>query len=228
MPPFTPPPAIQSVKPNGLWSRPSAPWANGVRPNSPRPDDERLVEQPALLAGRCSKRGDRLVDGAGVVLVAVLQVAVLVPAVVADARAGELDEPHAPLDQPAGEQALPAEAGAFRWSWRRGRTSACVAVGLVRQVHQVRARPSASGRRVRSWRWPIRPHRRGPAARADLRVELLEQVELVPLQAGGRFAAARCWRPAGSPAREDRALIASPAESRCRNCRARRAESGRR
>ncbi|GIS59854.1 MAG: hypothetical protein CM1200mP2_20790 [Planctomycetaceae bacterium] len=34
-PPLMPPPAIQTLKPNGLWSRPSVPCANGVRPNSP-------------------------------------------------------------------------------------------------------------------------------------------------------------------------------------------------
>ena len=33
----------------------------------------------------------------------------LVPAVGADAGAEQLDEPHAPLDQPPGDQALPGE-----------------------------------------------------------------------------------------------------------------------
>ena len=111
MPPLTPPPASQTVKPNGLWSRPSEPCANGVRPNSPAQTTSVVVEQPAgLQVGQ--QAGDRLIDGPGVVLVARLEVAVLVPAVVADARAGQLDEPHAALDQPPGEQALPAEDAA--------------------------------------------------------------------------------------------------------------------
>src|SRR5262249_28265647 len=69
------------------------------------PDDERRIEQAARLEVP-EQAGDRLIDGAGVVLVAAAQVAVLVPAVVADVRAGQLDEPGAALDQPAGDQAL--------------------------------------------------------------------------------------------------------------------------
>src|SRR5205085_2529946 len=34
-PPFAPPPAIQIVKPQGLWSRPRPLSLKGVRPNSP-------------------------------------------------------------------------------------------------------------------------------------------------------------------------------------------------
>ena len=66
---------------------------------SSRPRALRSVEQ-----GR-----DRLVDGAGVVFVAVLQVGVLVPAVAADGGTQELDEPHAPLDQAPGDQAFAGE-----------------------------------------------------------------------------------------------------------------------
>ena len=104
-----PPPASQSEKPNGLWSRPSVPWANGVRPNSPaqttsvsssRPRCFRSFEQP----------GDRLIDRPGVVVVAVLQACRAGPSGRAPhAGAGQLDEPHAALDEPPGEQALPAE-----------------------------------------------------------------------------------------------------------------------
>ena len=83
MPPLTPPPASQIVKPNGLWSRPSLPWANGVRPNSPAQTTSVVVEQAARFRS-FSSAGDRLIDGAGVVLVALLQAAVLVPAVAAD------------------------------------------------------------------------------------------------------------------------------------------------
>ena len=35
MPPLTPPPAIQTRKPYGLWSRPSPFSETGMRPNSP-------------------------------------------------------------------------------------------------------------------------------------------------------------------------------------------------
>ena len=69
------------------------------------PDDQRRIEQAAGLEVR-EQAGDRLIDGAGVVLVALLQVAVLVPAIVADVRAGQLDEAGAALDQAAGDQAL--------------------------------------------------------------------------------------------------------------------------
>ena len=56
-PGFTPPPAIQIVKPQGLWSRPSPFSLNGVRPNSPPqttsvslsiPRDLRSVSNPAI------------------------------------------------------------------------------------------------------------------------------------------------------------------------------------
>src|SRR5262249_58829212 len=70
------------------------------------PDDQSLVQQPAPLQVP-EQAGDRPVDGPGVVLVAGLEVAVLVPAVGPDdARAEDLDEPHAPLDQAPGDQAL--------------------------------------------------------------------------------------------------------------------------
>ena len=79
-----------------------------MRPNSPPQTTSVDVEQAARLEVR-EQAGDRLVDGAGVVLVAVLEVAVLVPAVGADARAEQLDEPDAPLDQPPGDQAFAGE-----------------------------------------------------------------------------------------------------------------------
>ena len=55
-PPLTPPPAIQMVKPNGLWSRPSEPWAIGRAAELAGPDDQRLVEQAASLADRAAAR----------------------------------------------------------------------------------------------------------------------------------------------------------------------------
>ena len=64
MPAFTPPPASHIVKPCGLWSRPSLPWAAGVRPNSPPQRTSVSFEQAAALqvasAGRrsaCRPRG---------------------------------------------------------------------------------------------------------------------------------------------------------------------------
>ena len=88
----------------------------------------------------------------------------LVPAVVAEAGAGQLDEPHAALDQPPGEQALPGERRRALASSRRGRTAAA-SPRFRPSCPSGRARPSASGRPARSWRSPIRPRRRGPAAR---------------------------------------------------------------
>ena len=107
VPPLAPPPASQTVKPKGLWSRPSVPWAKGVPAELAGPDDQRLVEQAAALEVG-EQAGDRLVDGAGVGLVVLPQIAVGVPGVgVAGVDGdGQLDEPHAALDQPAGEQAV--------------------------------------------------------------------------------------------------------------------------
>src|SRR5262249_55546955 len=75
------------------------------------PDDQGGVEQAAAL--EVGEQGaDGLVDGAGGVLVPLLEGAGLVPAVgAADGGAGQLEEPHAPLDQAAGQQALAGEDG---------------------------------------------------------------------------------------------------------------------
>src|SRR5207253_1899848 len=72
------------------------------------PDNQRRVQQAARLEV-LEQAGYRPIDRPGVVLVAALQVAVLVPAVVADVRAQQLDEAHAALHQPASQQTLPAE-----------------------------------------------------------------------------------------------------------------------
>src|SRR5262245_47298272 len=53
--------------------------------------------------------GDRLIGGAGIVLVAGFQSPVLVPAVGADAWAKHLNEADAALDQSPGEEALARE-----------------------------------------------------------------------------------------------------------------------
>ena len=67
------------------------------------PDDERVVEQAALLEVLDQRRRG-LVGVLAVLLEVVDQVAVLVPRLVE-----ELHEPHAALDQPAGEQAVVGE-----------------------------------------------------------------------------------------------------------------------
>ena len=69
------------------------------------PDHEGRFEQASTLEV-AEQRRDRLVDRAGVVLVALLQLPVLVPAITTDLRAGAFHESNAPLDQPAGEQAF--------------------------------------------------------------------------------------------------------------------------
>ena len=85
------------------WSRP-LPWAIGVRPNSPPQIDQRVVEHAALLqvldrARPCAwstslaATGDVVLDAAVVVPVAVV----------------ELDEAHAALGQPPGQQAVGRE-----------------------------------------------------------------------------------------------------------------------
>ena len=60
----------------------------------------------------------------------------LVPAVVAEVRAEQLDEPHAPLDQPAGDQALPAED--FASSGSIEAVELLRRLGLLGQVDQLR------------------------------------------------------------------------------------------
>ena len=67
------------------------------------PDDQRLVEQAALLEV-LDQGGAGLVGVVAVLLEVVDQVAVLVPGFVE-----ELHEAHAPLDQPAGQQAVVGE-----------------------------------------------------------------------------------------------------------------------
>ena len=79
-----------------------------MRPNSP-PQTTRVLSSRPRAFRSLSKAGDRLVDGAGVVLMALLEIAVLVPAVGADVGTEQLDEPHAALDQPPGDQAFAGE-----------------------------------------------------------------------------------------------------------------------
>ena len=107
MPALTPPPAIHMVKPYGLWSRP-LPFSDiGVRPNSPpqttsvwssRPRRFRSLSRPATGWSMARQ----------ILAWFAFDVGVGVPP--AARAAVELDEPHAALDQAAGQQAEPAEA----------------------------------------------------------------------------------------------------------------------
>ena len=72
------------------------------------PDNERRGQEPAV-AEVADQGRDRLVYCPGVVLVALAEVFVLVPAVAAGVRAGEFHKPHAPLHHPSGKQALGGE-----------------------------------------------------------------------------------------------------------------------
>src|SRR5688572_5298840 len=67
------------------------------------PNDKRIVEQPALLQVEHQPRGG-LIDVARHRLDALRQIAVMVPAAMI-----KLNEPHAPLSQPAGLQAVRRE-----------------------------------------------------------------------------------------------------------------------
>ncbi len=78
------------------------------------PDDQRVVEQAALLEVR-DEGGRRLIGVAALAGDLGGQVRVLVPAAVE-----ELDEPHAALGQPAGQQAVGGERPGL--ARRRGRT----------------------------------------------------------------------------------------------------------
>ena len=72
------------------------------------PDDERVVEQTSLFEV-AEERGDGAIDVSGKMFM-IAHVAVRIP-VVRRARINHFDEPDAALDEPAGDQALPAETG---------------------------------------------------------------------------------------------------------------------
>ena len=106
---MTPPPASQTEKPQWLWSRPMPGLpltisTAGVRPNSPPQRTSVSSNSPrclrsvrrAAIAWSQSWASLRWFSGDVVVAVPGLDVAVV-----------ELDEPHAPLDQAAGDQELP-------------------------------------------------------------------------------------------------------------------------
>src|SRR3954447_3951653 len=136
------------------------------------PEDQRVVEQAADLEVGQEPR-DGPVDGPGDLLVPAHEPLVLVPQV----RGGDLDEPHAGLGEPAGQQALPTEVVGLRGA---------DAVQLARRLrlpgeieYRRRGRLHAEGQFVRLHH------------ALDLRVvlgalqvgavQMLDQVELTPL-----------------------------------------------
>src|SRR6266496_1015751 len=99
----TPAPSINPSPPSSRTSRRAGccgrRWWFGAA-KLPAPNHQRLPQQPARLEV-LEEGGDGLIDGAGVVPVAIAQVAMLVPTIVArDHRAGQLDEADAALHQP--------------------------------------------------------------------------------------------------------------------------------
>ena len=125
------------------------------------PDDQRAVEQAAgLEVGE--QGGDRLVDGAGVVLMAGLEVGVLVPAVGPHARAEHLDEPHSAARPAAARSGTRVRRSGWEDIDRKARRAAGSRL-TRRRGSSARGRPPACGRPARSWRWPL-PGRRGGRA----------------------------------------------------------------
>ena len=127
------------MKPLGLWSRPWAPfWNVGMRPNSVVQTTRVSSSMPRAFRSM-SRRGGRLVEDRAVPVVVGLDPLVAVPVELAlahgEGAVEEGDEPHAALEQPAGQQAVAAEA-------RKDR------VGIVEAVKLARGRGSrATGRR---------------------------------------------------------------------------------
>ena len=113
MPPLTPAPASSDRERLGVMV--PALGAGAVGPGGAAElgadGHQRLAQEPALLQVADQGR-DGAVDAGGLGAM-VLHVAVGVPVVVR-ARVDQLDDPHAPLDQPAGDQALVGERGSCR------------------------------------------------------------------------------------------------------------------
>ena len=149
------------------------------------PEDDGRVEQPAGFQV-LEQGGDGLVHGARVVLVAFLEVAVLVPAVAADGRAGQFDETHAAFDQPPRQETLASvDAGGFecrveaiplQCGWR-----------FTPQIHQCRHRRlHPKGEFVVRDGGFDRVRRSQP--REPGTIQVLHQFELFLLDLGGGFA----------------------------------------
>ena len=142
-----PPPASHMVKASMWWLRPIVSRFSpiGVRPNSPPQIDQRVVEQAALLQVLDQRRA-RPVDCRGRPCRGRLSRFVAGAAVVVPVGVVELHEPHAALDQPAGQQAVVGERRLARLG----------AVQLQRLLASRRRGRSAPGR----WSASGRPSRR--------------------------------------------------------------------
>ena len=153
------------------------------------PDHQRLVEHAALLQV-LDQRGRALIDLRGRPLDVLLDAAVMVPVAVV-----ELDEPHAALGQPPGQQAVGRERAVAALRCRTGRR---MCLRLVATGRSAPARWSASGtpsrRRRSAWRSPDRRRPRSRSDRAPGRHR--------PRRAGGR----RCV-PLGSAHVEHRVAL---------------------
>ena len=97
------------------WSRPSPPCDIGVRPNSPPQMTSVSSSMPRCFRSLISAAVG-LVDLLGLERDVVLDVAVVVPVAVV-----ELDEAHAALGQPAGQQAVRGERAVARLARRTAR-----------------------------------------------------------------------------------------------------------
>ena len=89
--PLIPPPASQIEKPNGLWSRPSESLGHRGTPELAPPDHEGLGKQDRGAFRSARRPAIGPIDSPGVfALVAILEVAVLIPAVGPDAAGREV------------------------------------------------------------------------------------------------------------------------------------------
>ena len=168
------------------------------------PDDQRVVEQAALLQVLDQRRAGLVGVARSSFFRSADEVAVLVPRLVED-----LHEPHAPLDQPAGQQAVVGERRLARLGAVHLERCAC---GSLRDVHQLRGARSASGTPSRNEL--IRVAISGsPTASSRIAVELAR-----------RRRASRAGARASTPARVRQ--VRGPGRRRCGTARPGRPSAG--
>ena len=169
-------------KPLGMVVAAVGPLCEGRAAKLTAPYDQRRIEEAAGTQVADEGR-DRLVDGAGVVLVPLLQIAMLVPTVAATLRTGQLDKPHPPLHHPPRKQALrPKHPHLFIVRFQAVGTFR--SGGLLRQIEELRhLRLHAVGQLLIHYRAFNRV--RGPRGAGlligKIAVERLGKVELGPL-----------------------------------------------
>ena len=167
-PPLMPPPAIQVQKAFLLWSRPAlrsslsaGSWAMGSRPNSPPQTTSVLSSSP-----RCFRSRSRAAIGWSVRSQAAFSVGGQSDVWLSQIwRVDvELHEPHAALDQPAGDQAAPAvrvgrlAADAVHLQRRRA---------LVREVERIGRRELHAGGQLVAGDAGVEVRLAGPPALVD-------------------------------------------------------------